>query len=283
MQPFRLVMENERINLSAFHPKRAFTLIESRQNEEVYEICVLLKDVQGAVAKTAKTLVDANVNIRTGILFDAVEYEGRGYWTAFIDVSKASKTVQQLEKELKQLNVVLDVKIEKPIPALYDVMHFPILHGTSRAILMPIELFSSLWEEIEKILTPSGFEAVFYNAGKRSGGYIAKILSQRSSSEIETMVAAFKQATKAIGWGVIISWEIEPERLSAKIEIKECFEAVLRKDANRKVCHWTRGVLAGYMSKLFGETVEAVETKCVATGDDVCCFHIKRKNLKKED
>lgn len=267
------------MNLSSFPPKRAFTFIESRPNEEVYEISVLLKDVQGAIAKTAQTLADAHVDIRTSILFSAIECEERGYWTAFIDVSKASKTIKQLEKELKKLDVVLDVKIEKPFPALYDVIHFPIFHGNSRAILMSIEFFSSLWEEIEKILTPSGFEAVFYNAGKKSGGYIAEILSHRISpnSGIETLAAALKQAARAIGWGVIVSWEMNLKHSSAVIDMKECFEAVMRKNAKRKVCHWTRGFLAGYISKLFGKPMEAIEVKCLAAGNRMCRFQIKRK------
>ena len=274
--------------MSYFHPKRAFTLVEKRPNEEIYEICVLLKDAKGAVARTAKTLADADISIRTSILFDAVEHKGKGYWTAFIDVSKASKTIHQLKEELKQLEEVLDVKVEKPAPALYDTIHFPILHGTSRAILMPIELFSSLWEEIEKILTHSGFEAVFYNAGKKSGKQIAKLLSQRSTCdirEVEVMATTLIQATKAIGWGVVVSWKIDPESLSAEVEMKECFEAALRKNSNRKACHWTRGFIAGYISQLFGHPVETIETKCIAAGDKVCRFQTisKGKTKKREN
>ncbi|RLG93089.1 hypothetical protein DRO34_01275 [Candidatus Bathyarchaeota archaeon] len=272
-----MITRNEMIRLSYFHPKRAFTLIESKPNEEVYEIRVLLKNVQGAVAKVAQVLANAHVDIRTSVLFDAVEHEGKGYWTAFIEVSKASKGVKQLEKELKRLDVVSEVKIEKPAPVLYDAMHFPILHGNSRAIVMPIELFSSLWEEIENILTPSGFEAVFYNAGKKSGKYIAEVLSKKVSAEIETLATMLAQATKAIGWGVIVSRKINPKRCFAKVEMKGCFEAVLKKNANRKACHWTRGFFAGYMSQLFDKPVEAIETKCIAAGDKVCRFEIKKK------
>lgn len=267
------------MDLSGFPPKRAFTFIKSKSNEDVYEISILLNDVQGAVAKTAQILANANVDIRTGSLFTAVEYEGKGYWTAFIDMSKASKNIKQLEKELKKLDVISDVKIKKPRPALYDIMHFPILHGSSRAILMPLDLFSSLWEEIEKILTPSGFEAVLYNAGKKSGQHMIHIFSQviPFEPETESLAEVLKQATQAIGWGIVVSWKMNPKRLSASIEVKDCFEAVLRKNANRKVCHWTRGFLAGYLSYIFGKPVEAIETRCFAEGSKTCRFQIKRK------
>jgi ACT domain-containing protein len=52
-------------------PKRVFTLLNEKPGKEIYEICITLKDVRGALSETARVLSDANANIRTSIFFDA--------------------------------------------------------------------------------------------------------------------------------------------------------------------------------------------------------------------
>jgi predicted hydrocarbon binding protein len=258
-----------------FVPKRVFTLLNKKPSEEIYEICITLKDVHGAVSETAKVLSDAYVNLRTSILFDAVEKSGVGYWTSFLDLSKAVKDVRQIEEALRKLDVVQDVKIVKPEPLAYDAIHFPITHGDSAAMVMPVELFGSLLDEIQKILTPSGFAAVFYNAGKKSGSFIAKLLSTRYGLSRESLTLALIQATKAIGWGQIEDFNMDGKALVGKVKVRMCFEALMRGRREEKVCHWSRGFVAGFLSEVVGKSVDAVETKCIATGDEICEFEVK--------
>jgi predicted hydrocarbon binding protein len=253
-------------------PKKTFTFIDAKSDEEIYEICITLKDVCGAVTKAAEVLSDANVNICTSSLFKADDSEGVGYWTSFIDTANANKNIKEIEKALRNLNAVQDVKVVKPEPLAYDVMHFPILHGGSVAMIMPVELFGSLFEEIENILTPSGFAAVFYNAGKKSGAYITKLFKKRKGMEGETLLAAIVQGARAIGWGEIVDVSVTDG--SGRVKIRKCFEALLRSHQKGKVCHWTRGFIAGVVSQTRGVPVEAVELKCTANGDDLCEFEI---------
>lgn len=260
-----------------FVPKRVFTLFNAKPNEEIYEICITLKDVHGAVSKTAKVLSDAHVNLRTSILFDAIEKSGVGYWASFIDLSKALKDIKQVEEELRKLDVVEDVKIVKPEPLTYDIIHFPIVHGGSAAIVMPVELFGSLFDEVERILTPSGFTAVFYNAGKKSGVFIAELLTKRYGLRGKTLILALIQATKAIGWGQIEDFNIDNKELVSKVKVRRCFEDLLRGHREEKVCHWTSVFIAGFLSKVVGKSVEAVESRCLAVGDEICEFEIKTR------
>lgn len=256
-------------------PKRVFTLLNSKHGEKIYEICIALRDVKGAVSETAKVLSDAHADLRSSILFEAVEKDGIGYWTSFIDLSKATKNVAQIEKELRNLDMVENVKIVKPEPLAYDGIHFPIMHGESLAAVMPVELFGSLFDEIEKILTPSGFAAVFYNAGKKSGAYIAGLLAKKYGLKGKSLTLALIQGTKAIGWGQIEDFKISEKELGGNIKVRMCFEALLRGRRNEKICHWTRGFVAGFLSEIFGKSVEAVELKCVAVGDELCEFEVR--------
>lgn len=254
-------------------PKRAFTFINVEKGEEIYEVCIKLKDVCGAVYKTAKVLSDANINIRTSSLFLTEDNADAGYWTSFVDASKAKNSIAEVEAKLRKLDVVEDVVIAKPQPLAYDIIHFPITHGSSPAIIMPIELFGSLFEEIERILTPSGFAAVFYNAGKKSGTFIAELLTNRNRLNKEQLKLAVIQATRAIGWGRIVDFNIKGE--TARVKIEKCFEALLRGRKKEKVCHWTRGFIAGFLSATEGKPMETVELKCLANGDETCEFEVK--------
>jgi predicted hydrocarbon binding protein len=260
-----------------FIPKRVFTLLNVKPNEEIYEICITLKDVKGAVSETAKILSDAHVDLRTSILFEAVEKDDTGYWTSFIDLSKAVMDIKQIEEELRELDVVQDVKIVKPEPLIYDVIHFPIMHGESQATVMSVELFGSLFDEIERILTPSGFAAVLYNAGKKSGAFIAGLLAKRYGLKGNSLISALIQGTKAIGWGQIVEFNVDEKKPAGRIKVQMCFEALLRGQRNEKVCHWTRGFFAGFLGEVIGKSVEAVEVKCGAAGDEICEFEVKSK------
>jgi predicted hydrocarbon binding protein len=257
-----------------FIPKRVFTLLDMNPNEEIYEICITLKDIHGAVSETARVLSDAHVNLRTSILFDAVEKNGVGYWTSFVDLSKASTDIREIEEKLRKLDVVQDVEVAKPQPLPYDIIHFPVMHGKSVATIMPVELFGSLFDEIENILTPSGFVAVFYNAGKKSGAFMTRLFEQRYMLKDESLISALFQATKSIGWGQIEDLNINEEGIG-KVKIRMCFEALLRGFRKEKVCHWTRGFLAGFLGAVKGKSLEAVELKCIANRDEICEFEIK--------
>jgi len=255
-------------------PKMAFTFIETKPEEQIYEICIALKDVCGAVARTTKVLSDANVDIRTSTLFKAAGSNEVGYWTSFVDVSRATKSIKEIESALCGLEVVREVKIVKPEPLAYDVIHFPVMHGDSPAIIMPIELFGSLFEEIEKILTPSGFAAVFYNAGKKSGAFIADFIAKKYGLKDKQLLSALVQSTKAIGWGQIENLKIDLDRPLCKVRIRRCFEAMV-KSAEERGCHWTRGFIAGFLSRVTSKPMEAVELKNSDNNDGTREFEVK--------
>jgi predicted hydrocarbon binding protein len=260
--------------MEAVVPKRVFAFVDTKPDENVYEICIVLKDVLGAVFKTAKVFSDAHVNIRTAILFEDAERGNTGYWTSFIDLSKSRKSIGKLEENLRTLDFVQDVKIVKPQPLNFDTLHFPIKYGDSTALIMPVELFGSLYEEIEKILTPSGFAAVFYNGGKKSGAFISRLIGRRYGLKGEDFIKALVQSTQALGWGLVVDLKLDLHRPFCRVRVKGCFEAILRGPRKEAACHWTRGFAAGFLSTIVGKTLEAIEVNCAAKGDEFCEFEV---------
>jgi len=252
-------------------------VVEVEPDESLYEICIILKDTPGALAETARVLANACINIKTGSIFYLPGSSKLGAWTSFIDTSRAKSDLSDIVKELRKLDAVVDVKLEKPYPAPFEVIHFPILHGDMRAITMSVEVFKGIWEGFEKILTPSGFEAVLYDVGKRNGISYAKYLSEKYGVKNVELISTVVQAAKAAGWGIVEVKIIDFKRFSGTIIVKECFEALARGRKISKVCYWIRGFVAGFISAVFDQPVEAVETRCLAVGDEYCEFEIRKK------
>ena len=250
---------------------------EVKPGEKIWEVCIIIRDTKGALAKVANVLAEANVNIKTGALFYLPGRSGIGSWTSFIDVSKATQSVPEMEKRLRSLEVVRDVRFEEPKPAPFESLHFPLLHGGTRAVIIPIGMFWAMWSNLEKILAPSGLAVVLYGAGKKVGEYVATRLSELYHVEGTDIALAVNQAGKATGWGIIEVSNLNSQHLTGTVVVRDCFEAVAWRKKNEKACNWTRGYIAGVMTKVFGKPVEAVEVKCSAAGDEFCQFEIKTK------
>jgi len=102
---------------------------EAKPGEKMYEVCIILKDVRGAIAKAAKLLANANVRVKTGALFHIPSRPEIGTWTSFIGISKATSSIQNLEKKLQGLDEVAGVWFEEPKRVPYKVIHFPVLRA----------------------------------------------------------------------------------------------------------------------------------------------------------
>jgi len=169
------------------------------------------------------------------------------------------------------------VAIKEPKPTPFESLHFPTLHGTTRAIIMPIGMFWALWNGFERILQHSGLAAVLYSAGKEVGEYAATRLKEMFRIEGNALVRALAQLVQATGWGIVDVQRVDFKRSSAAILVRDCFEAAAWREKPYAVCHWTRGYFAGYMSVVFKKPVEAAEAKCMSKGDGCCEFHIRER------
>jgi len=263
--------------VSAKIPKRVFSVEEVMPGEEIWEVCVIVRDTKGALAKVANVLAEANVNIKTSSLFYLPDRSGVGAWTSFIDVSRATQGIPELEKKLRSLEVVEDVRLEEPKPVPFESLHFPLLHGETRAVIIPIGMFWAMWSNFEKILAPSGLATVLYESGKRVGEYVATRLSELYNVRGTDLALAANQAGKATGWGIMEVSNLNSQHSIGTIVVRDCFEAAAWRKKPERACNWTRGYIAGVMTKVFGKPVEAVEVKCLAVGDEYCQFEIRTK------
>lgn len=261
--------------MSTLIPKKVFTMEKVGPDEKLYEVCISLKDVPEALAKTAKVLADANTKIKTGSIFSLPGYPGIRFWSTFIDASRVKQGIEGLVEDLRKLDVIEDVRFEEPKPAPFEVCHFPILYATTRAIVWPIGQFWAIWDAIEGILKPSGAAVLHFNTGKTVGKRVAESLRKMFGVEGMGLMQTIIQAVQATGWGIVEARDVDLKRGRETIIIRECFEALAWRKKPYKACHWARGYIAGTASVVFGRPVEVVEVKCLATGDEYCEFRVQ--------
>jgi len=75
------------------------------------------------------------------------------------------------------------------------------------------------------------------------------------------------------GWGHL---EFEVGRAPLRVHLSNSQEARWLGPADKPVCHFYRGIVAGYASTLSGETVHVTEVACRATGAPRCTFTVER-------
>ena len=257
-------------------PKRIYSIEEVKSGERLYEVCIVLRDTQGSITKSFKIFEDANVNIKTGSIFYVPDKKKIRALTFFIDISNATLKIEDIEKKLFDSGEVLNVKFVQPRPAPFEVIHFPVLQGNSRAIILGRNTFATLLNGFEEILTTSGLEAVLYNVGKKIGVSTSMKLKDRYCLEDKDLIPSLIQRARALGWGIVKFKNIDFNTHSGEVIIRESFEALSRRNKQKKTCHWTRGYFAGCMSVVFGYPVDAIEKECIAAGGEHCIFVIQR-------
>ena len=88
-------------------------------------------------------------------------------------------------------------------------------------------------------------------------------------------MALFAEVVRAVGWGVIEYIETDFEGKTFLVKVYECMECELCKPASEPCGYFSRGVIAGLLSKLVGEEVEVREILCIAKGGPYCLFKAK--------
>lgn len=143
----------------------------------------------------------------------------------------------------------------------------------NRAILLGTGTFVELQKGVRDMLGKQS-DAIFYEAGIRSGreGYAAlKIELDMDGNEIVRKLFSFTDET-GFGWFKVESLEIEHSEKRGSIKVSNSFIGDTYGKADRPVCHFIAGFIAGFVSSAWGIEVECEETSCTAVNGDYCTF-----------
>jgi predicted hydrocarbon binding protein len=103
-------------------------------------------------------------------------------------------------------------------------------------------------------------------------GMANKVKKEKKLEGIE-LTRWIMQSGSLAGWGKLSLREFDDKTCTAKVISENSAIAKLYGKSNCPVDHAIRGFSAGTACIVFGrEDIEAIETKCIATGDKICEF-----------
>jgi predicted hydrocarbon binding protein len=164
-----------------------------------------------------------------------------------------------------------DYRIEELLQSSEGVLRL----RTTRAVLMTQAAYAVMMEVLREH-APHALKYAFYDMGYRMGDDLMGALSDRAEDPegaFRYLVETYRQA----GYGNLEVLHFDMSRPAARLAGTNLFEVAAAHQAGvyrspRCVDHYSRGMFAGFMSKLLGVEVACEEVACQFRGDERCEF-----------
>ena len=201
--------------------------------------------------------------------------------TVFADFTKNRGFLKKVVENIKSLNYVENVKIVEPLfnGLTMDTSYTHLTLAGGRAIILrkPIyEGFIKGFRERFGQVASSFLYHIGFEAGRKAYKSHLRIVSEAHRG-VEKIIPFARELFKQIGFGILEFTKVDFLNKTALIRVRNSFECELFKETGMAESHFIRGLIAGFMSSLFGIKVDAEETKCVAKGDPYCEFVVGQK------
>ena len=149
-------------------------------------------------------------------------------------------------------------------------------HSESESImsffLMPGEAIALLHFQLYSVVGEAIAENILYKYGKRCGRSTTDKL-QLPKSDMSRIPALLSQIWAELGFGRM-SAEYRDKKIV--ISIRDGIESSSLGYRAKPSCHFTKGYLAGMISSLMDENVDAREIMCSTMGGDECVFEVEK-------
>jgi len=142
-----------------------------------------------------------------------------------------------------------------------------------KGFFFSFEAFAEIKESLEKMLSSSASSVILKVMGRSCGEKFCRRIMKEGKSKEEAFERLSKLKSEE-NWGELTFQDVNFERGSGRVIIKNSFEArALKKSRNSPCCHFLAGFMTGFLSQLFeGKTIAVIEEKCIAKGDEHCEF-----------
>ena len=144
------------------------------------------------------------------------------------------------------------------------------LLGEPTVMMIPQEGFRKMQETLIK-----QDPIQLYEIGKNSGEKLHQMIGHHAINPKTTAKLGI-QLLNISGYGKFTPINFDLQNKRAIFHVEKSINRHM-KGSREPVCHYIRGLLAGFMEKITREPMECIETKCMATGHTVCEFIIKQK------
>jgi len=212
-------------------------------------------------------IIHMDVDVKSGSYIDV-----RG----LIDTSMSAISINTLIKNIADSQDILNFEIYKsPFRGLgiYSGVYPPMM-GKVQVVILRALHFSNILNSLKDKWGSAG-EVVLYYIGEMAGYESYEILSKCSKLRGLELIKFGLILGRSYGWWR--DWELSDFDWNAKqitirlFDLVEC-RYVKREKQNSQ---FMRGLLSGFISKVYGLHLMANEVSCIARGDDCCEFRLK--------
>ncbi|MEM2929954.1 MAG: V4R domain-containing protein [Thermoproteota archaeon] len=196
---------------------------------------------------------------------------------AFLDFSNSVVTPQEALELVGKQEFVRSVRLILPSEngVLSDDYFFPLVVGGERVVIFRKRVYEALFKGIREKFGTAGEVMLYYvgfNIGYKTYSDYAGIAGPEKP---EAAVELAKTFLRTMGWGVVDIVKMDLENREVQARVYESFECEIGRGGETAYGHFSRGLVAGFFTQVFGREVKAVETMCVAKGDPYCEFIVK--------
>lgn len=232
----------------------------------------------GILASISKIFSDRGVPILS-IKTTVSIRENANRLTLFADFSQRRNLIREVENSIRSLNHVKDVKVIEPLfnGITVDTTYAYLTFAGERAVIFRKPLFEGLIKGIREKFGEAGKTFLYHIGfilGQGASVNQSKIVRKARGGVKETILLA-EEIFKQIGFGIFKVSNLDMLNKRAIIVIHDSFECELFKGSKKPESHFIRGLIAGFLTPLFGIKVSAFEAKCIAKGDPYCLFLIR--------
>ncbi len=268
-------MYSSRGSLFPRHTGRIFLI---PPNMEVYGISVLSSGDPKALYEIIEVFKKYDLSIMQ-IIGSTPLLEKGTLTTFFLDFTNSDVNLDDIVSEVRKLIFVEKVFTIKPTGnLLIDRYHFPLIVANERIILLSMSWLKGLLHTPREKFG-EGVEAFFYHQGRILGESVYDSTKDLAVKDLDTLIRLLELLFLAYGLGVLKVVKLDLKKPLIIVRIYDSFECSLCERQEKPYSHLLRGILAGFASKVLNMQLTAIETKCIAKGDEFCEFVISKEEL----
>ena len=244
-------------------------------------IVLRVRDQPGVLAKILDVIAERGIDIAK---VNVPEIPRRG--EAFISIIMRNcdeECLNEIEKQLRRLNVVLGVKKFVPQTGFLFIKYNSIKLLDQPSIILTRNMIRSIIDIFIKhggyadLGTRNTLRMIGHGIGRQLYEFISKIETEVGEGIEGYKVALdlFRDIYESLGFGSMDIIEVTP-MMRYTIRIKNNMECIAARDLHiiDFTGYITRGILEQFFADLFGRRAVAKETRCINHGDEIDEFKV---------
>lgn len=253
-------------------------------NKVVHGLWIVVRNVPGKLYEIAQLIYRHKLNILSVDTSVEVLIEGLGYVGVFLVIDLTDNPYVNLREIAEEIRKIEGVYLCEHIPPkaqglVIDEKTLPLLGAGDRRIVIVSEGgIMGLLGNARKKLGDYIYGVVSWHTGYATGGNIYSEIKEYGIKEPLNFFDLFCKV--CVVYGGFDRYEIvkfDEENEVVEVRVWGNVECKIAKLIGQAGSYFAKGMLAGFLSKLFGVDIRGDEIKCIAKGDEYCEFRFYKE------